>query len=252
VTPQPSILNSQPPPAGRQWPRRLRSVVLWSCGLVVLLAAFCFVFRSPLLRAAANAWIINDPVTHADAIIVLGGGLEYRPFAAARIYSNLVHQSTLNPQRSTPNSLKVLITQPELPPTTQMGLTLPEFVLARQVLLTNGVPASAIQMLGTNVTSTRDEALAVRAWLATNSATCIIIPTDILHTRRVRWIFQKALSDIRLPASDLRPPASDRIQVRVAAVELPRYSATNWWQREEGLVSFQNEVVKSLYYHLRY
>jgi hypothetical protein len=26
----------------------------------------------------------------------------------------------------------------------------------------------------------------------------------------------------------------------------------HWWQREEGLIAFQNEVVKSIYYHFKY
>jgi uncharacterized SAM-binding protein YcdF (DUF218 family) len=233
-------LDSQPP-AARKWLRRL----LWLAAFCFLLSVFCFVFRAPLLTGLANAWIINNPVTHADAIIVLGGGLEYRPFAAARIYSNLVHQSTLNPQRSTPNSLKVLITQPELPPTAQMGLTVPEFVIARQVLLSNGVPASAIQMIGTNVTSTRDEALAVRAWVTDHAsrftfhAPRIIIPTDIFHIRCVRWIFERALRN-------------NSAEVCVMAIDPHRYKAGDWWKHEEGLVAFQNEIIKSAYYHLKY
>jgi uncharacterized SAM-binding protein YcdF (DUF218 family) len=120
-----------------------------------------------------------------------------------------------------------------------MGVTVPEFILARQVLLTNGVAASAIQMLGTNVTSTRDEALAVRAWLATNHASRIIIPTDIFHTRRARWIFQRALR-------------GSSVDVHVAAIDPPRYTKANWWRTEDGLIAFQNEVVKSAYYWIRY
>ena len=83
----------------------------------------------------------------------------------------------------------ILIAQPELPPTAQMGLTVPEFVTARQVLLKLGVPETAIQMLGTNVTSTRDEALALKAWVMANNAHSVVIPTDLFHTRRARWIF---------------------------------------------------------------
>jgi hypothetical protein len=30
------------------------------------------------------------------------------------------------------------------------------------------------------------------------------------------------------------------------------YSAGNWWLDERGLLAFQNEIVKSLYYWLRY
>ena len=191
-----------------------------------LLSAFCFVFRAPLLRATANAWIINDPVAHADAIIVLGGGLEYRPFAAAQLYTNGCAKT-------------ILITQSERHPTAQMGLTVPEFVTARQVLLQLGVPESAIQMIGTNVTSTRDEALALKTWASGHNARSVVIPTDIFHTRRARWIFQKTLR-------------GKSLEVHVTAIDPPRYTKTNWWKMEDGLIAFQNEVVKSLYYHLRY
>jgi uncharacterized SAM-binding protein YcdF (DUF218 family) len=235
---QPSTIDSQP--TARKWPRRL----LWLAAFCFLFSAFCFVFRAPLLRATANAWIIDAPVTHADAIIVLGGGLEYRPFAAAHIYSNLVHRNSALPASqhvsiSAFPSPVILITQPELPPTAQMGLTVPEFVTARQVLLKLGVPENAIQMLGTNVTSTRDEALALKTWLTEHHAHSVVIPTDIFHTRRVRWIFQKALR-------------GSRAEVHVAAVEVPRYTATNWWHHEEGLIAFQNEVIKFGYYRLKY
>lgn len=190
-----------------------------------LLAAL-YVCRAPLLRGAAAAWIINDPATNADAIVVLGGGLEYRPFAAARLYA-------------TGAAPRVLVTQPELPPTAQMGLTTPEHVLAREVLLSNGVPASAILLLGTNVTSTRDEALALKQWVTETKTHSVIIPTEPFHTRRARWIFCKAL----------RGTAAE---IHVTAVAPSRYTATNWWQSEDGLIAFQNEVVKSLYYHLKY
>src|ERR1035441_3807181 len=141
-----------PVPLVRKWPRRLRSVVLWSCGLVVLLAAFCFAFRSPLLTGLANAWIVNEPLERADAIVVLGGGLETRPFEAARLY-----QQGLAP--------KILLMNVKLSPTTQLGITQPEKDLTRQVLLKKDVPDSDCITIGDAVASTHDEALAVRAWL---------------------------------------------------------------------------------------
>ena len=87
--------------------------------------------------------------------------------------------------------------------------------------------------------STYDEARAVRAWLATNSAKSILIATDLSHTRRARWIFQKELE-------------GTGVQVRVHAIQPKEYGLTNWWQHEEGLIAFQNEFIKSLYYHLKY
>jgi uncharacterized SAM-binding protein YcdF (DUF218 family) len=208
---------------------RSRNLLKWlSCALLAgcaLLSAL-YVCRAPLLRRATAAWIVNDPATNADAIVILGGGLEYRPFAAARLY-----KAGIAP--------KILITQPQLPPTAELGLTVPEFVTARLVLLSNGVPETAIQMLGTNVTSTRDEALALKNWACRTKAHSVIIPTELFHTRRARWIFQKALR-------------GTDVKVHAVAVDPPRYTATNWWQVEDGLIAFQNEIVKSLYYHLKY
>jgi hypothetical protein len=42
--------------------------------------------REALLRGLTDLWIVSDPVTRADAVAVLGGGREYRPFVAADLY----------------------------------------------------------------------------------------------------------------------------------------------------------------------
>ena len=42
--------------------------------------------RSLLRGGMADLWIVSDAVTHADAAVVLGGGLEVRPVAAADLY----------------------------------------------------------------------------------------------------------------------------------------------------------------------
>ena len=158
--------------------RRLRSVVLWSCGLVVLLAAFCFLFRGPLLTGLATAWIVNEPLEKADAIVVLGGGLETRPFEAARLY----HEGF---------APKILLMNVKLSPTTKLGITLPEQDLTRQALLKKEVPDPDCITIGDGVASTFDESRAVRAWLARTGAKKVIIPTNLFHTRRVRWLFRK-------------------------------------------------------------
>ena len=219
MNPQPPTFNPQPP---RKWLRRL----LWLAAFCFLLSAFCFLFRAPLLTGLANAWIVNDPPVKADAIVVLGGGLETRPFEAARLY----HQG-LAP--------KILLMNVKLSPTTQLGITPPEKDLTRQVLLKKEVPDSDCITIGDAVASTHDEALAVRAWLATNHASRIIIPTDLFHTRRVRWLFRKELKGTGASAL-------------VAVAPTEQYQTTNWWKHEEGLIAFQNEVIKYLYYHLKY
>lgn len=212
-------------PRPRRWRGFLRSVVLLSCGLVVLLSALYF-FRVPLLRSAASLWIINDPLQKADAIVLLGGGLETRPFAAAKLY------------RDGYASL-ILIARARSSPTDEMGLTTREHDVARQVLLKQGVPDSALAEIGTDVRNTYDEALAVRDWVKTAHTTRLIIPTDIFHTRRVRWLFRKQLRHTG-------------VQILVEAVPGREYQQEDWWRHEQGLVAFQNEVLKFGYYWVRY
>ena len=43
--------------------------------LLAALAAAVWFNRVPLLRGAAELWIVSDPVGPADAIVILGGGL---------------------------------------------------------------------------------------------------------------------------------------------------------------------------------
>jgi hypothetical protein len=121
--------------------------------------------REPLLRGAASLWIISDPITHADAIVVLGGNYQLRPLVAADLYRRGLAD-------------KVLVSQT------------PD----RTTLLKLGVPPNAVENFGTANTNTRDEAVALREWAKRNAASVFIIPSEIFSARRVRWIFDRVLS----------------------------------------------------------
>lgn len=190
------------------------------------LLAVAFVFRAPLLTGLANLWIVNEPVTKADAIVVLGGGLENRPFAAAKLFHDGI-------------APKILYMDVKLSPTTELGITPPERELTHRVLLSQGVPETAMEAIGNGVSSTYDESRAVRAWVEKTGAKSLLIPTDLFHTRRARWLFRKELK-------------GTGAQIRVVAVAPREYQATNWWQREQGLIAFQNEWIKLPYYWLKY
>ena len=73
-------------------------------------------------RAAARAWIVNEPTAKDRRInVVLGGGLENRPFEAARLYhAGVAH--------------KVLFMDVKLSPTGKLGITPSEQELTRKVL----------------------------------------------------------------------------------------------------------------------
>jgi len=189
-------------------------------------AACGWLIREPLLRGAANLWIVSDPVGRATAIVVLGGGLETRPFVAAELW-----------QRGLAN--KILISQAPKERAVSIGAMPSDSELSREMLLKLGVPAGSIETFGTANKNTRDEAVALREWSERNAASVFIIPTEIFPTRRVRWIF-------------CREFFGTAVRIEIPSIEPPGYTRSDWWKTEHGLVAFQNEVLKYIYYRLKY
>ena len=183
--------------------------------------------RGPLLRGMADLWIVSDPVAaHADAVAVLGGGLETRPFAAAELYKKGVVS-------------KILVSQVAAEHLSKIGVISGHSELNRNVLRWLGVPDAAIEMFGQANRSTRDEAYALREWADYHHASVIIIPTEIFSARRVRWIFNHEFN-----GGSAKP--------EITAIEPREYTRAEWWRSETGLIAFQNEIMKYLYYRLKY
>src|SRR5579862_339230 len=103
--------------------------------MLVGLAGIAWLEREPLLRGAANLWILSDEATHADAVVVLGGGVEDRPFIAADLYHKGLAKTVLISQVAESHAVKVGIVQ---------GHTEANY----QALLKLGVPAAAIDTFG--------------------------------------------------------------------------------------------------------
>lgn len=193
---------------------------------LVMAALLAYAFRRPLLASLGNLWVVDESVQLADAVVVLGGGLQQRPAAAAGIVARGI-------------ATNVLVAHVKSLPTDTLAITENESTRARKVLMTNGVSETYIHFLGTNVSSTIDEAHALRAWALEHHPKVIIIPTDLFHTRRVNWLMEKQLHDLH-------------VDVRVIALDNHEYNRTNWWQHEQGVIAFQNEVLKYFLYRCKY
>jgi len=176
----------------------------------------------------AAMWVIDDPVGPVDAIVVLGGGADYRPFKAAEMYLAGL-------------SKRILVANVKLSPTAELSLHRSETDISIGVLTNRGVNPDDIIRFGRDVASTRDEAVALREWAGTNGVRIrsVAIPTDPFHTRRVHWFFSKVLN-------------GTGVRVTTPVANPTDYTTTNWWTHEAGLIAFQNEVVKSGVYLLRY
>lgn len=220
----PNSIPQQAPRAGGRYSllrRSVLSLLLLALGVSPLL----WHYRVVLLTGIARTWEVNDTPEPADAIIVLGGGLNTRPFFAVKLYN----------QQLAP---KILIAETHPTPADDLGVVSRETEGSFAVLSKLGVPSENIVKFGKDVTSTYEEACALRDWLREHNLHRVIIPTDFTHTRRVKWLMNRVL------------PANTKIAI-VASPSL-YYDETNWWQREEGVISLQNEVLKIFYYRLKY
>jgi hypothetical protein len=68
---------------GDQWSLRRPLIGMFVLATVV---AGGWILREPVLVGAADLWIVSDPISRADAIVALGGGLATRPFVAAELW----------------------------------------------------------------------------------------------------------------------------------------------------------------------
>jgi uncharacterized SAM-binding protein YcdF (DUF218 family) len=210
----------------RPRPRSMRRRVLMALvAVIAVLGLWAWLKPAPLLRGAADLWIVSDEPAPADAIAVLGGGLEYRPFAAADYY-----RRGLAP--------KILISNIGATPAERLGVLQSHVRANSEVLQKLGVPAAAIESFGDHLSDTFTEATALHEWAVRNGAHRIMVPTDIFAARRLRWTLHHVFG-------------SDAA-ILVPAVNPPEYQRDNWWRNERGIIGFQNEVMKYLYYRLKY
>jgi uncharacterized SAM-binding protein YcdF (DUF218 family) len=210
------------------WGRPIRCQRVWllSVFLLVVVVVVVWMARTPILRESAALWVLSDPLEPADAIAVLGGGLNLRPLAAASLYKKGIAE-------------KILVANVKPSALEKLGIMRPQADIARNILRKLGVPDNAIIGFGTDVSSTFDEARALALWARKEGARTIIVPTEVFPSRRQRWILNHELAPFGARAI-------------IDTLEPPEYDVRDWWRHEQGLIDFQNEVIKYLYYRLKY
>jgi uncharacterized SAM-binding protein YcdF (DUF218 family) len=195
--------------------------------LLAALGAGAWLDREALLRGSADLWIVSDPITPADAVVVLGGGVDVRPFVAADLYAK-------------GSVKKILVSEVEEGRSVGIGAVTGHTEENRRVLLRLGVPESSIETFGNANKNTREEAASLKDWTDRNVVSVLIIPTEIFQARRVRWMFNREF-------------AGTGVRIEVPSFDPPRlYTRAEWWKTEDGMLAFQNEVLKYFYYRLKY
>jgi len=204
-----------------RWRRLLIALLL---GAVVL--ASCWAIHPRLLRAAANWLDVGEQPRLAGYVMVLNGGEDTRPFAAAALVKARWAR-------------RALVAETASPPEVIDRILPPYHEINRQVLLKRGVPADDIVILPGAAATTYDEAVALAAFLQDRPGARVLVVTNDCHTRRSRWVFTRVLGDRARQVSFVSAPTDE-------------FSMDCWWQSQLGLQSIVTEYPKLAFYAARY
>jgi len=204
----------------------MRKKLLITILAVAVILLLLFIFRTPLLRSGATMLMHQDGLQKADAVFVLSGGGYDRGNEAVKVfnagYAPLVICTGGNPVVE----MKVFSID-----TLESDMTVAN--LKRQQL-----PDSCIVQIKYG-TSTREEADTILSYSQQHGFKKIIVLSSLLHTARVNKVFGKKFKD-------------SGIQLLVHGAPSSRFNEMEWWKDEEGLISVNNEWIKTLYYWWKY
>jgi uncharacterized SAM-binding protein YcdF (DUF218 family) len=166
----------------------------------------------------AGRWLEReDPLSHADVIFVLSGGLPQRALEGGKVYAMGY-------------APEVWLSRPDGPADelAKLGIHFSnEEDYNRQVLIHEGVPESAIHVLPVPVVNTEEELLEVGSEMRRNGKTTIILVTSPQHTRRVWTIWQKVVGS--------------EAKAMVRAANDDPFDANHWWRNTRDVFSVVRE-----------
>ncbi len=176
------------------------------------------IFLALLIAAATvffgiGRWlVVEDPLVHADVIVILSGRLPERAVEAARVFkAGYSGEVWISPPISPVDDLKAM-------KISYLG----EDFYNERVLMAKGVPPDDIRILDHPDANTEAEVRQIAQDLHEENFHSVIIVTSKPHTRRVRTIWRK------LVGSD------PKMMVRYAQDD--PYDGAHWWRHtQDGL-----------------
>jgi uncharacterized SAM-binding protein YcdF (DUF218 family) len=209
------VVTLPPPvsPPTQNKSRGTRALLLLSALALLLIAAFI------AIRSAGRWLVREDALAPADVIVVLSGGLPYRAERAAAIYK----------QGYAP---EVWVSWPESPVAELESLGvkyLGEEEYDRQILIAEGVPATAIHIFPDTIIDTQQEIEEITRDMRTAGKSRVIIVTSPQHTRRVRALWNRL--------------AGTGLQASVRAAFEDPYDASHWWRNSRDALSVVREFL---------
>lgn len=183
--------------------------------VVAALCALLYFVRHPIMRYGAEAWVVDEPAAHADALVVLSDDNFYadRATHATELYRQGVAGIVVaSGRRLRPNA----------------GLS----ELMAHDLVERGVPKEKIVRFAHDADSTREEAVALAHFVEEHKWKSVVVVTSNYHTRRARYIFRKVF------------PAG--IAVSVASARDGDFDPQRWWEKRKSTKLLAREMVGML------
>ena len=191
--------------------------------------AFLFIVGGWLVSWGAAKWLIVEaPLEHADAIVLLSGSSTY--FERAQVAALLFKQGKAD---------RIILTNDNR----QGGWSSVEqrnpffYERTKRELQRQGVPESGIEVIMTPVHSTRDEAERLREYNSTHPLSSLLIVTSPYHSRRALRTFQRILRD-----------ANVHIGLEHPATGFQSPQPSKWWLKPRGWQMVPYEYLKLVYY----
>ena len=191
-----------------------RNWLIFSGVLAVLAIAGVAIFFS------IGKWlVVEDPLAHADVIVILSGNLPDRAEEAARIY----HAGYAD---------RVWVSQPISPAEELKKMKifyLGEDFYNEKILLAQGVPADAIRVLEIPSANTEEETREISDTMRRDDFHTAIIVTSKPHTRRVRTIWRKR--------------AGSDLHLIVRYSDADTYDGAHWWRHTHDALDIVRETL---------
>jgi uncharacterized SAM-binding protein YcdF (DUF218 family) len=192
--------------------------------LVVLI--ILFLLRTKILVGIGDWLDASETPQQTEACFILGGNSFERGLQGVEIHRLFPTQRFVATGGNYPLQIQALDTM------------MTEAQLTRHIMTRKGVPGELIEMLQT-AHSTMDESEEILTYCQTKGIKNITVVSSSLHLKRVSWVFNDKFEQAG-------------ITVHYTGAEAVDYNFTNWWKNEEGLIMVNNELVKLVYYAIKY
>ena len=197
----------------RELGRILLSVIILL--LFLVLCAALYLMRRPILRFAAESWIIEDALDKADALIILGDDNFYadRATRGAQLFRE-------------GRSSVIIVSGRRLRPNAGIA------ELMEHDLIERGVPRDKIVRFAHDADGTLEEAQGLAGFENGKKWHSFIVVTSSFHTRRTRFIFRHVFPQ--------------GMEVRVASARDGDFDPDHWWEKRKSIKELTKEFAGML------